>query len=318
MASVTETPFSFSNANGSTSVASLLTDSDPSYVVAGVIAVLSCLVGIPTNILMIVKLSRHLRGSSMTKRLIFNLALSDLLSLFCLVIAGAIFATGPHLAHGLCQLFFFVILFCITSSSNILLLISVQRYYQILHHAKWKKVTRAWQRVLLSSVWVLGALLPLPLVLSLTDKTSRDAAPGKTKTSCREKMIEPHAEVVHVAIVTSAQLVVLVFYVKLVRGVRKVQMSDKKKQKINRLFTRILAVSLIDFLPLFARLVAIASHFTPSETLTDISRNLTPVEYLYFLNHCLNPLLYFFASRHQLRDREKKRKLFLMALNDSS
>ncbi|XP_016519987.1 C-X-C chemokine receptor type 5-like [Poecilia formosa] len=290
-----------------------LFSSNPSYVAAAVIAVLSCLLGIPTNILVIVKLSSHLRGSSMTKRLIFNLALSDLLSLFCLVIAGAIFATGPHLAHGLCQLFFFIILFCITSSSNILLLISIQRYYQILHHAKWKKVTRAWQRVLLCGVWILGALLPLPLVLSLMDK-NKDA----DKTSCRNKMITPQAEVVHVAVAISAQLVVLVFYVKLVRGVRKVQMSDRKKQKINRLFTRILAVSLIDFLPLFARLVAVAAHFRPSKTLSEVSKNLTSIEYLYFLNHCLNPLLYFFASRHQLRDREKKRKLFLMALNDSS
>ncbi|XP_043964582.1 C-X-C chemokine receptor type 5-like [Gambusia affinis] len=315
MASVTETPFSFSNANCSTSVMPLLSCTHPSYVAAGAIAVLSCLLGIPTNILTIVKLSSHLRGSSMTKRLIFNLALSDLLSLLCLVIAGAVFATGPHLTHGLCQLFFFVVLFCITSSSNILLLISVQRYYQILHHAKWEKVRRAWQRVLLSAVWGLGALLPLPLVFSLTEKTSGDAA--SNKTSCWNKMIKPQAEVVHVAIVMSAQLVVLVFYVKLVRGIRKVQMSDKKKQKINRLFTRILAVSLIDFLPLFARVVAIAAHFTHSKTLSDVSRSLTSIEYLYFLNHCLNPLLYFFASRHQLRDREKKRKLFLMALNDS-
>uniref|UniRef100_A0A096MAA6 G-protein coupled receptors family 1 profile domain-containing protein n=1 Tax=Poecilia formosa TaxID=48698 RepID=A0A096MAA6_POEFO len=269
------------------------------------IAVLSCLLGIPTNILVIVKLSSHLRGSSMTKRLIFNLALSDLLSLFCLVIAGAIFATGPHLAHGLCQLFFFIILFCITSNSNILLLISIQRYYQILHHAKWKKVTRAWQRVLLCGVWILGALLPLPLVLSLMDK-NKDA----DKTSCRNKMITPQAEVVHVAVAISAQLVVLVFYVKLVRGVRKVQMSDRKKQKINRLFTRILAVSLIDFLPLFARLVAVAAHFRPSKTLSEVSKNLTSIEYLYFLNHCLNPLLYFFASRHQYCHMLEERKSY--------
>ncbi|XP_008399193.1 C-X-C chemokine receptor type 5-like [Poecilia reticulata] len=310
MECVTET---FSNANHSTSGTSLFF-SHPSYVAAAVIAVLSCLLGIPTNVLVIVKLSSHLRGSSMTKRLIFNLALSDLLSLFCLVIAGAVFATGPHLAHGLCQLFFFIFLFCITSSSNILMLISVQRYYQILHHAKWQKVARAWQRVLLCGVWILGALLPLPPVLSLTDKNSEDA----DKTSCRNKMITPQAEVVYVAVAISAQLVVLVFYLKLVRGVRKVQMSDRKKQKINRLFTRILAVSLIDFLPLFARLVAVAAHFKCSNTLSQVSRNLTSIECLYFLNHCLNPLLYFFASRHQLRDREKKRKLFLMALNDSS
>ncbi|MEQ2258952.1 hypothetical protein XENORESO_004900 [Xenotaenia resolanae] len=163
---------------------------------------------------------------------------------------------------------------------------------------------------------MLGGLLPLPLVLSLTDGKMGDEP--SNRLSCRNKLITPQAEVVYMVIIISCQLVVLFFYVQLVRGVKKVQKSNEKKQKINKLFSRILAVSLIDFLPLFARIVAIAAHSTGSKMLSDVSKNLTFIECFYFLNHCLNPLLYFFASRHQLRDRGKKRKIFLMALNENS
>lgn len=135
MASVTinpsSSPMTYSIKTNFTCSGTSLSSIHPSYVIACVIAVVSCILGIPTNILVIVKLSSHLRGSSMTKRLIFNLAFSDLLSLFCLVIAGAILATGPLLTHELCQFFFYILLFSITSSSNILVLISVQRFYQV-------------------------------------------------------------------------------------------------------------------------------------------------------------------------------------------
>lgn len=176
-------------------------------------------------------------------------------------------------------------------------------------------MTRKWQRVLLFTVWTLGALLSLPLVLSLTERVVEEKE--CKRRSCRNKQIPPVAELIYIVTSISSQLVVLVFYIKLVKGVKNVQMSDKKKQKINRLFSRILAVSLIYFLPLFARLVAVAAHFTGSKMLSDFNIYVTPIEYLYFLNHCLNPLLFFFSSRHQLRDRNKKRRLFLMALNDS-
>ncbi|XP_038130662.1 apelin receptor B-like [Cyprinodon tularosa] len=301
--------------NCSSSSTFLLSCVHPAYIAAAVIATLSCLLGIPTNLLIIVKLSSRLRGTSMTKRLFFNLALSDLLSLFCVLVAGVIFATGPHLPHKLCQFFFYVFLFCVTSSSNILLLISIQRYYKILHHSKWGKLTRTWQRVLLSSVWMLGALLSLPPALLLNEKNKGDMP---SNSSCRNKEIHPTAELVYIAILMSGQLVLLFFYIKLVRGVKNIKMSDKLKQKINRLFSRILAVSLVDFLPLIARLVAVAAHITHLEMLYDINKYLTCLECIYFLNHCMNPLLFFFASRHQLGNREKKRKLFLMALNESS
>lgn len=103
----------------------------PSYIAACVIIGVSCLLGVPANIAVIVKLGRHLRGSSISQRLFFNLAVSDLLCLLCLPVGVEIFCNGPRLSHEACQLLFYSFFFCNTSGLNILVLISIQRYYQV-------------------------------------------------------------------------------------------------------------------------------------------------------------------------------------------
>ncbi len=103
----------------------------PWYIAAGVVLAVSCLLGIPANITVIVKLSRHLRGSSISQRLFFNLAVSDLFCLLCSPVGMVVFFIAPHLTHGMCQLLFYFFIFCITSDLNILVLISIQRYYQV-------------------------------------------------------------------------------------------------------------------------------------------------------------------------------------------
>lgn len=101
------------------------------YIVAGVVTTVSCLLGIPANITIIVQLSRHLRGSSMTQRLFFYLAMSDLLCLICLPFGMYIFFNGTCLADGMNQFLLYYFIFCITTDLNILVLISIQRYYQV-------------------------------------------------------------------------------------------------------------------------------------------------------------------------------------------
>jgi len=103
----------------------------PWYLFAGVVATVTCLFGIPANISVIVKLSRHLRGSTMSQRLFFNLAMSDLLCLFCLLAGGFIFLTELHSTLRVCQVLFYLFFFSVTSSLHILVLISIQRYYQV-------------------------------------------------------------------------------------------------------------------------------------------------------------------------------------------
>ncbi|XP_049423278.1 type-1 angiotensin II receptor-like [Epinephelus fuscoguttatus] len=287
----------------------------PWYIVAGVLISVSCVLGIPANITVIVKLSQQLRGSTMSQRLFFNLAVSDLLCLFYLTAGVVIFFNGIHLTEGVCSLLFYFFFFCITSDSNILVLISIQRYYQILHHKKWSKLKRIWQRVSLFAVWMLGALVALPAVFLLREVEIEDE--WTDGHSCKNKRIEPVLETFYISFMVFSQFVVLSFYLLLVRGVNRAQMPAKKQDKTNKLFMRIIAVSLVfGFSPLVLRTMYVAALFTESDRLLRVSKMLTFVECLYFFNPCLNPFLYFFASRHYRKEGGTKRRCLLMPLND--
>lgn len=116
----------------------LTSNLQPWYIAAGVVTGLSCLLGIPANFTIIVQLSRHLRGSSMTQRLFFNLAVSDLLCLIYLPFGVFIFYNEICLANGLYQFLFYFFIFCTTTGLNILVLISIQRYYQVCNYRLYK------------------------------------------------------------------------------------------------------------------------------------------------------------------------------------
>ncbi|XP_037616686.1 C5a anaphylatoxin chemotactic receptor 1-like [Sebastes umbrosus] len=307
--------FNSSINNRSSSGTPLTSSLHPWYIIAGVITAVSCLLGIPANIAVIVKLSRHLHGSSISQRLFFNLAVSDLLCLLCLPVGVVIFFYSPHLTHGVCQLLFYFFFFCITSGLNILVLISIQRYYQVLHPNKWARLGRIWQRFLLFTVWMLGALVALPVVFLLEEKAEDEWTYGH---SCRNQRITPVLEAFYILFIVSSHLVVLSFYLLLVRGVKRTQMPNKKQPRVTELFIRILAVSLVvGFFPLVLRMLYVAALFTASNKLLQVSKMLTFVECFYFFNHCLNPFLYFFASRHHRGESNTKRKCLLMPLNDN-
>ncbi|XP_023273657.1 C5a anaphylatoxin chemotactic receptor 1-like [Seriola lalandi dorsalis] len=282
---------------------------DPWYIVAGVIVVI-CLLGIPANITVIIKLSRRLRGSSISQRLFFNLAVSDLLCLLCLPFGMLIFYSGSHMTYGVCRLVFYFFFFCVSSDLNILVLIGLQRYYQILHPNKWAKLDRTWQRLLLFSVWMLATLEAFPVVFSLTDIKKE----WTSTHSCSNHTITPFFEVVYIIFIVVSHLVLLSCYVLLVRGVNRAKMAKKKEPRATKLFIRIIAVSLaVAFFPLILRMLYVVALFKDSEELLHVSKMLTFVECFYFFNHCLNPFLYFFASQYGNRDSSQKNNF----LNDN-
>nr|XP_046235168.1 atypical chemokine receptor 4-like [Scatophagus argus] len=284
----------------------------PWYIAASVIIAISFLLGVPANIVVIAKLSRHLRGSSMSQRLFFNLAVSDLLCLLCLPVGGVIFLQGLILSHEFCQLFFYFIFFCIATNLNILVLISIQRYCQVLHPKKWDKLGRTWQRFLLFGVWMLGALVALPIVFFLThDDEQTDGH------SWKNLRITPELEVVYIIFVVFSYLALLSFYVLLVRGVNRIKMANRKKPRVIKIFIRIMAASLVvGFLPVIFRIVYVAALLTSSNKVLSVSKKLTVAECFYCFNYCLNPFLYFFSSRNHVTESNKRRS-FLMTLDDN-
>lgn len=186
---------------------------------------------------------------------------------------------------------------------------------QVLQPQKWAKVHRTWQRILLSSVWILGGLTALPVVFFLKNK---EGDPTEVY-SCKNQRIRPELEMIYIVFVVFSHLVLLSCYVLLVRGVHRTKMSNKKKPRVTKLFIRIILVSLVaGFLPLSLRVLYVTATLTKQEEVLHISRKLMFMECFYFTIHCMNPFLYFFASRHQRQDSSTMKKRLLMPLNDSS
>ncbi|XP_055367504.1 C5a anaphylatoxin chemotactic receptor 1-like isoform X2 [Betta splendens] len=232
----------------------------PWSILAGVVIAGSCLLGVPANFTIIAQLGRHLRGSSMTQRLFFNLALSDLLCLLCLPIGMYVFYSGTCLMDGLNRCLFYCFIFCVTTDLNILVLISIQRYYQVLHPEKWVKVDRMWQRILLFSVWMLGAFVALPAVFMTRNEARTEKTGGPI---CNNLGIKPELEAAYISFVVFSYLVLFSFYLLLVKGVKRTQMPNKKQPRATKIFIRIIAVYLVTgFFPVFLRTFYVVALFT--------------------------------------------------------
>ncbi|CAI5635912.1 delta-type opioid receptor-like [Oreochromis niloticus] len=281
------------------------------YIAAGVVILLSSILGILANINVTWKLIQNLHGSSMSQHHIFNLALSDLLCLLILLVGSIVFWTGLHLNHSICQLLIYLLFFCNTTNLNVLVLISIQKYYQILRREKWIKVTPTQQKIFLSSVWLLGALLGIFFLSEVKIK-------GKwtDKGSCENFSFSPVQECIYIAFTVISHVVSLACYSLLVRGMNRIQISDKKKLRITKLFLRIIAGSLVfAVIALIFRTAYVTVRLAAPEKLLYISKMFIFMECFYFFKHSLNPLLYYFASLHESTDKEIR---FFMSLDDSS
>ncbi|XP_076010352.1 urotensin-2 receptor-like [Genypterus blacodes] len=278
------------------------------HIIAGLILSGCCLVGVPTNIFVIASLGRRLRRTSITIHLLFSLAVSDILTLLCLPVGMVMFYNGFPLTDALCYLYFFFFFFCLSSGFITLVLMSIQRYFQVLHPKKWAWLSKRDQKVLVLGAWVLGALLSLPVLFCLRDDGAGDE--GDARHSCTNLRIMPILEVVYSGLTVASYLILLYFYLRLVRGVNRVKLSNKYQSRMAKIILRILAASLaFSIPPLVLRVLHAVAALKESPHLLQLSKKLVFVECLYFLNPCLNPFLYFFSSRDRKgRDCSKGRE----------
>ncbi|XP_071368637.1 C3a anaphylatoxin chemotactic receptor-like [Centroberyx affinis] len=243
-----------------------------------------CLLGIPANIVVIARLSCRLRHCTMTEHLFFNLAVSDLLSLLSIP-AVAILIIAPY------QFYFFFFFFCFSSGFFIVVLISVQRYYQVLHPQKWARLGQRGQWVLLLGIWVLAALLSLPAVFLPRGESDVGINPSGLH-------ILLVLTVVCISLPVFSYLVMITFYIRLVRGVNRRKFFNDSHSRMTKLIIRIIASSLAFSIPPFTlQMLRLAAILTDSDTLLLFSDKLSFVSGFYLFKSCLNPFLYFFASR---------------------
>ncbi|KAK2845464.1 hypothetical protein Q7C36_010318 [Tachysurus vachellii] len=253
------------------------------------------ILGVPGNIAVMVRLSGWLKRGSFTPRLMLSLAISDLLTLISLPIW--IWDLLHEWVFGLvlCKLLSYLVYLSLYCSVLCVILMSMQRYIQVLHPEKWKKLGRKGKKILLSGMWMLSAVLSCYALVQCNLSLDR----GR-RLQCRKRYrneVERVATLIwEIIIFVASFTIVSYFYFHLHRGVNNSAFSTSKL--LTKLVTRILVCFFMFWIPfhinntllIIAVLLGNDSLLRSAES-GDITAALT------FINSCVNPFLYAFSAR---------------------
>ncbi|XP_058230288.1 leukotriene B4 receptor 1-like [Hemibagrus wyckioides] len=117
------------------------------------------ILGVPGNIAVMVRLAGWPKRGSFTPRLMLSLAVSDLLTLISLPVWIWALLHGWVFDLTLCKLLSYMVYLSLYCSILCMILMSMQRYMQVLHPEKWNKIGRKGKKILLSGMWMLSAVL---------------------------------------------------------------------------------------------------------------------------------------------------------------
>ncbi|KAG7318253.1 hypothetical protein KOW79_018008 [Hemibagrus wyckioides] len=107
------------------------------------------ILGVPGNIAVMVRLAGWLKRGSFTPRLMLSLAVSDLLTLISLPVWIWALLRGWIFGLVLCKLLSYVVYLNLYCSILCVMLMSMQRYMQVLHPEKWNKLGIKEKKILL-------------------------------------------------------------------------------------------------------------------------------------------------------------------------
>ncbi|XP_027018584.2 leukotriene B4 receptor 1-like [Tachysurus fulvidraco] len=254
------------------------------------------ILGVPGNIAVMVRLSGWLKRSSFTPRLMLSLAISDLLTLISLPVW--IWAVLHEWVFDLvlCNLLSYMIYLSFYCSALCVILMSMQRYIQVLHPEKWKKLGRKGKKILLSGMWMLSAVLSCyGLILSniSLDRGGRLQCTLRYRNNAERVLTLTWEIIIFVASFT----IISYFYFQLHRGVN--NSAFFSSNSLTKLVTRIVVFFFILWIPnQISDVVIIFAALTGNDTLL---RSVVSVEnvttVLVFINSCVNPFLYAFSAR---------------------
>ncbi|XP_027018730.2 C-C chemokine receptor type 8-like [Tachysurus fulvidraco] len=264
-------------------------------IASGVLAVCFIL-GVPGNIAVMVRLSGWLKRGSFTPRLMLSLAISDLLTLISLPLWIWALLHEWVFSLVLCKLLSYMLYLSFYCSVLCVVLMSMQRYIQVLHPEKWKKLGRNGKKILLSGMWMLSAVFSCyaPVLRDLSLDTG-----GRFQCTLRyqnkaERVLTLIWEII---ILVASFTIVSYFYFHLYRGVN--NSAFFSSNSLTKVVTRIVVCFFIFWIPnQISDILIIFATFTENDSLlrSAVSReNVTRA--LAFLNSCVNPFLYTFSAR---------------------
>ncbi|KAF7687517.1 leukotriene B4 receptor 1-like [Silurus meridionalis] len=254
------------------------------------------ILGVPGNITVMVFLARWWKGGSFTPRLMLSLAISDLLTLLSLPVWIWSLLHGWVFSLVLCKLLSYLVYLSLYCSILCVILMSVQRYMQVLHPQKWKKVGRRGKKFFLSGIWILSAVLSSYALVQRTLSLDREG--HQQCNRCYRNDVERVATLVWEIMIFVVSFPILAyFYFHLYRGVKNSAFFSSHIR--TRLVARIVACFFILWIPFHINnTVLITAVLLGNDSLlrsAEAGDNI--VAALTFINSCVNPFLYAFSAR---------------------
>ncbi|XP_047673975.1 leukotriene B4 receptor 1-like [Tachysurus fulvidraco] len=275
---------------------SVITTVSTENLIASIVVAVCFILGVPGNIAVMVRLSGWLKRGSFTPRLMLSLAISDLLTLISLPVWIWALLHGWVFDSVLCKLLSYLVFFSFYCSILCVILMSMQRYIQVLHPEKWKKLGRKGKKILLIGIWMLSAVVSC-YALILSD-ISWDTG-GRLQCTLRYKnKVERVAPLIwEIIIFVASFTIVSYFYFQLHRGVN--NSAFFSSNSLTKLVTRIVVCFFIFWIPNeISNTVIIIATLTGNDSLLGSAESVENVTTaLVFINSCVNPFLYAFSAR---------------------
>ncbi|XP_054900438.1 C-C chemokine receptor type 8-like isoform X2 [Poeciliopsis prolifica] len=259
------------------------------------------MLGVPGNIAVILLKPNWKKMSSMSRSLMLNLAISDLICL--LTLPPWIYNLLHSWIFGVvsCKLLSGLVYCSVYGSQFTVTAVSVQRYLVVVHRVDCKRVRK---RVLLGLLWLLALLNSIATFVVRqvkTDQKLKRCQPIYSSDSQRAALLLTEA------MVGFASLSLVAFsYFSLHRKVS--QGAFFNNRQITRLVTCIIVCFVVLWVPYHViNLLGVAAICLQNDILLKFCRNAWNVTgALSFVNSCVNPLLYAFTSEKMCSVFQKK------------
>ncbi|XP_058231357.1 leukotriene B4 receptor 1-like [Hemibagrus wyckioides] len=254
------------------------------------------ILGVPGNIAVMVRLAGWLKRGSFTPRLMLSLAVSDLLTLISLPVWIWALLRGWIFGLVLCKLLSYVVYLNLYCSILCVMLMSMQRYMQVLHPEKWNKLGIKEKKILLIGMWMLSAVLSCYALVQRTLYLDREQG-LQCKLKYRHDAERVATLIWEIIMFVVSFTIVAYFYFHLYRGVN--NSAFFSSNTLTKMVTRIVVCFFIFWIPIeISNLVIIIAVLLGNDSLLQSAESVDRVTTaLIFINSCVDPFLYVFSAR---------------------
>ncbi|XP_073798759.1 leukotriene B4 receptor 1-like [Danio rerio] len=249
--------------------------------------------GVPGNIAVLVLLGQYLKDRSFTPKLMFSLAVSDLMSLLFMPVWIYALLNGWVFGQALCKLLSYIVYWSLYCSVLSVCLLSVQRYLQVLHPQIWATLGEKNQSGMISAIWTLSAALG-SYALHYQNVMKKENGLLYCDQYFKKDLGKIMVLIVEALLMFIVPLLsLLCFYFGLHRRVS--QSVSFSSHRLTTLSIRIVVTFFIFGIPCtINHFVAIAMPWK-----SEVLYNATGA--LFFINNSINPILYAFSARSLLQ-----------------